>query len=124
MGRHTEFTDEIELEANEYIDTGYIALEHTIPSHVGMALALNVNKTTLYKWAEDGHGDFSNTLAKCNDKQHMILISKGLTNEFSGTITKLALSNHGYSEKTATDITSGGKAIKNEWHIHPVSTDK
>lgn len=26
--------------------------------------------------------------------------------------------------KDSTDITSGGKAIKNEWHIHPVSVDK
>lgn len=124
MSRSTTFTDEIEQQALEYIESGYIELEHVIPSVVGMSLALNVSKSTLYKWAEDGHGSISDTLAKCNDKQHMILISKGLTNEFSGTITKLALSNHGYSEKTATDITSNGKAIKNEWHIHPVSTDK
>jgi len=26
-----------------------------------------------------------------------------------------------YGEKIQADITSGGKAIKNEWHIHPTS---
>ena len=124
MSGKTTYTPEIEQAALDYIDTGYIAHDHTIPSHVGMCIVLNVSKSTLYKWAEDNLGTMSDTLARCNDKQHMILLSKGLTNEFSGTITKLALSNHGYSEKTATDITSGGKAIKNEWHIHPVSTDK
>ena len=114
----------MEEKAKAYIDGGYLNEDQVIPSVVGMALSLNVNKSTLYKWAEDGHGTFSDTLAQCNDKQHMILLSKGLTSEFSGTIVKLALSNHGYSEKTSTDITTGGEKIQNNWHIHPVSNDK
>ena len=89
MTGKTTFTPEIEQEALAYIATGYEELDHVIPSHVGMSIALNVNKSTLYKWAEDNHGTFSDTLAKCNDKQHMLLIAKGLTNEFSGTITKI-----------------------------------
>ncbi len=28
------------------------------------------------------------------------------------------------TDKTKTDITSGGKPIKNEWHIHPVTNAK
>jgi phage terminase small subunit len=28
------------------------------------------------------------------------------------------------NNKNKTDITSGGKAIKNEWHIHPVTANK
>jgi hypothetical protein len=27
-----------------------------------------------------------------------------------------------YGDKIQTDITSGGKPIKNEWHLHPVTT--
>jgi F0F1-type ATP synthase gamma subunit len=46
----------------------------------------------------------------------------GLTGEFNSTIAKLALANHGHSEKSQTDITSGGEKIKNDWHIHPVTT--
>ena len=30
----------------------------------------------------------------------------------------------GQTDKTETDITSGGKPIKNEWHIHPVTNAK
>ena len=29
-----------------------------------------------------------------------------------------------YGEKVQQDITSGGKPIKNEWHLHPVTSDK
>lgn len=29
-----------------------------------------------------------------------------------------------YGDKLQTDITSNGKTIKNEWHVHPVSTQK
>ena len=29
-----------------------------------------------------------------------------------------------YGEKVQQDITSGGKPIKNEWHLHPVTTNK
>lgn len=121
MSRSTSYTPEIEEKAKAYIDGGYLNEDQVIPSVVGMALSLNVNKSTLYKWAEDGHGTFSDTLATCNDKQHMILLSKGLTSEFSGTIVKLALSNHGYSEKTSTDITTGGEKIQNNYNIHPTS---
>jgi len=120
----TSFTDEIEQAALAYIEIGYQELDHTIPSVVGMSLALNVNKSTLYKWSDDGHGTFSDTLAKCNAKQHMMLLSKGLSGDYNAAITKLALSNHGYSEKTSTDITSGGEKIKNDWHIHPTTTEK
>jgi hypothetical protein len=52
----------------------------------------------------------------------MMLMSKGLTNEFNSTITKLMLANHGHSEKTSTDITSGGEKIQNNYNIHPTTT--
>jgi hypothetical protein len=107
--------------ANEYIEN-YADHGDAIPSAVGMAVYLNVAKSTLYKWADDNHFDFSDTLEFCNDAQHVRLMNQGLTGEFNATITKLALSNHGYSEKTQTDVTSGGEPIKNEWHIHPTTS--
>ena len=116
----TTFTDEIEQAAKDYIDGGF----ETIPSVVGLAVHLKVSKSTIYKWAEDNLGTMSDTLELCNDKQHVMLTSKGLTSEFNATITKLMLSNHGYSEKTSTDITSGGQPIKNEYNIYPVSNGK
>ncbi len=122
MGRHTEFTDEIEQQALAYIDGGYIAVDdQVIPSIVGLAIYLNVNKSTLYKWAEDGHGDFSNTLGHCQDMQHRILLNSGLTGDFNSVITKLALHNHGHSDKVVTDVTSGGEKLNN-YIVNPVTT--
>jgi len=120
MGRHTTWSEEMEALAEDYIKN-YVNYGHPLPSVVGMAVALKVGKTTLYRWAEEERGKFRDTLAQCSDAQHVVLLHKGLTNEFNATIVKLALSNHGYSEKTSTDVTSGGQPIKNEWHIHPTT---
>jgi len=121
MGRPTKWSEEMEQQAIAYITEGYKEDDQVIPSISGMALELKVAESTLYKWAEDGRGNFSETLAFCNTAQHQVLLNKGLTGEFNATIVKLALSNHGYSEKTSTDLTSGGQPIKNEWHIHPTT---
>jgi len=117
VSRSTSYTPEMEAKALEYIEGGY----DTVPSVVGLAVYLKVSKSTLYKWAEDGHGTISDTLEYCNDKQHALLVAKGLKNEFNSTITKLMMSNHGYSEKTSTDITTGGEKIQNNYNIHPTS---
>ena len=49
--------------------------------------------------------------------------------KFSGAATGLLNSNIiardlGLKDSSETDITSGGKTIKNDWHIHPVTTNK
>ena len=70
-----------------------------------MAVVLGVAKSTLYKWAEDESTGFSDTLALCNDQQEIKLLNGGLTNTFNATIVKLALANHGYSDKQQTELT-------------------
>ena len=104
MGRHTEFTDEIEQKALEYINGGYRGEDQVVPSVVGMAVSLNVAESTLYKWAEDGHGDFSGTLKRCKEAQHIKLLNSGLDSTFNSVITKLALHNHGYSDKAESKM--------------------
>ena len=121
-GRPTSFTDEQEVKANEYIDGGYKDADEVIPSAMGMARHLGVAESTIYQWAVDGRGTFPETLARCKSQQHLVLVNKGLTNDFNATIVKLALSNHGYSEKTSTDITSGGEKIQNNYNVHPTTT--
>ena len=107
-GRPTLYSKEMHDNAKEYIDN-YRDHEHVIPSVVGMAVVLGVNKTTLYQWVIDERGEegdpFSNTLSRCEDMQHIRLLNGGLSNELNPTITKLALANHGYSERTATEHT-------------------
>lgn len=120
MARPTLLDDEMHQKAQEYI-TNYSEHDHPLPSVVGMAVVLGVTSKTLYNWANDESTGFLHTLDQCSDAQHFKLLCEGLTGGFNPTIVKLALSNHGYSEKTSTDLTSGGQPIKNDWHIHPTT---
>ncbi len=82
-----------------------------IPTVEGLALYLGVNKTTLYEW-ESKHEEFSNALGKLKAKQAKQLINKGLSGDYNPTIAKLILSsNHGYKEKSETDITTKGEKM-------------
>ena len=83
-----------------------------LPTAAGLARYVDVDKTTLYRWAEK-HPEFRTSLNKMNDEQEDLLVQGGIKNEYNSTITKLMLSsNHGYKERS--DTTSDGKAIKCE----------
>lgn len=102
LGRPTKYSDDILAAAWDYIDN-YKKHEDVIPSIAGMACALNIAKSTLYLWAEDSDKDFSDILAKCNQKQEKVLLNGGLSGDFNAAITKLALGKQGYSEKIEND---------------------
>lgn len=99
IGRPTLLTDELRQAAMDYIEN-YQEHKHVMPSVVGMAIVLNIAKSTLYAWADDEAKEFSDTLEKCNDYQEHVLLNNGLTGAFNPTITKLALANHGYSDRS------------------------
>jgi len=122
-GRPTKLTPELKKKASDYIDN-YRDYDHAVPSIVGLANILKIGKSTIYDWKdEERDKEFSDTLERLEDNQHLGLINSGLNGDFNPNITKLMLGNHGYSDKTQNDVTSGGKPI-NDWHIHPVSSDK
>jgi hypothetical protein len=102
MGRPTKYSKEIEQAALEYIEN-YQEHGDAIPSHAGMCCAINITKSTLYDWAKHENKNFSEILAKCNQKQEKVLLNGGLTNEFNAAITKLALGKQGYSDKIEND---------------------
>ena len=54
-------------------------------------------------------------------KQEMLLINGGLSQQFSGVITKLMLTNHGYSDKVQTDVTTNGESINKPTTIELVA---
>ena len=123
MGRPTLLTDELRLAAVEYINT-YEKHGHIMPSAVGMAIILKVAKSTLYAWAADEEKNFSDTLEQCNDYQEHVLLTKGLTGDFNSTITKLALANHGYSDKSDNTLSGPGGApidVDMQWSVEVVN---
>ena len=106
-GRPTLYTDELNQAAKDYVDGGWEEEDHPFPSIVGMAVVLNVAKSTLYTWAEDERGEVSDTLDKCQDFQEVKVLHGSIRNEFNPTISKLVLANFGYHDKQ--DNTLSGK---------------
>lgn len=79
-----------------------------LPTVEGLAVQLQVARSTIYKWADD-HPAFSGILELLLSQQAARLIQNGVTGAYNSTITKLMLTKHGYSDKS--DITSGGAPI-------------
>lgn len=121
IGRPHGLTPEVIEKANTYLVSGYEEIGNIVPSVAGLGCYLGVNKATLYKWREEQISqEFNDTLAAILTKQEMLLINGGLSQRFSGTITKLMLANHGYSDKVETDITTGGEKINKPTTINLV----
>lgn len=119
MARPTDYTEELLANANDYIDN----CPDTVPTVVGLCLHIGIAKATAYRWADEGNEEFKDILDIVGSKQERQLISGGLTNEYNSAITKMMLTKHGYTDKTETDITTGGKPL-NTWVVNPVTTNK
>ena len=120
-GRPTGYSEEILEKTNTYLTE--CVEQNKLPSIARLARYLLVSRTTIYEWSGK-HKEFSYILDDVLSEQEASALEKGLNGEWNPTIVKLLLGKHGYSEKSQTDITSGGKRIKNDWHIHPVTTSK
>jgi L-2-hydroxyglutarate oxidase LhgO len=129
-GRPTKYTAEMPAKVDEYLadckvwwdefhktrgeksDTYERILNVKLPMVEGFAEYIDVTKSTLYEWAKENK-EFSNALDRIIRQQHNMLATGGIAGYFSPVITKLMLSNnHGYREKSETDVTSGGEKLK------------
>lgn len=75
-----------------------------IPSIAGLSLFLGVSRSTVYEWAKQNK-EFSNTLDDLLGTQEVSLLNGGLRGRFNAQISKLALANHGYSDKQEVSMT-------------------
>lgn len=99
MARPTKYSKSILEKSNAYLEE-YKGLGHAIPSVEGLCIVIGIARSTVYKWAEEeGKEDFSDTLEKINEYQKFDLLNGGLKNELNSNIVKLALGNHGLSDK-------------------------
>ncbi len=123
-GRPSKYNKAILEKSNKYIEV-WKTLGDMIPSVEALSEYINISRSTIYKWERDKISDeFSHMLDNISRLQKRVLINNGLSGEFNAAITKLVLTKHGLSDKVDSDVTSGGKEIKNEWHIHPVQNAK
>ena len=95
-GRPSKYDDETVGKVKEYMENH----EGAVPSIAGLALFLEVGKSTIYDWSNDPEkSQFSDMLAQVLVKQEDMLLSGGLLGDMNPTIAKLMLTKHGYSDK-------------------------
>lgn len=123
-GRPTSWSLELEEKAWEYVNGGWRDVEHAVPMVVGLCSFIDRSSTAVYEWEKDEDKEFKDIVKAIKEAQHLELFNKSLTGEYNASMSKLMLTKHGYSDKIDNDVTTGGKPIKNEWHIHPVTADK
>ena len=97
------------VKAEEYVETAWKENE-AIPSISGCALFLGVPRRTLRQWMDTDYLGCREPFPELRDKllalQEVRLLSAGLQGTFTPSITKLVLHQHGYSDKSETDLTS------------------
>lgn len=109
-GRPTDYGDHIVERTKEYIahfqnggvDSRINPIE-VIPSMAGLSIFLGVARSTLYEWGKK-YPIFSDTLNELQGTQEVLLLSNGLSGKFTAPIAKLALANHGYTDKVEQKI--------------------
>ena len=102
MARPTDYTDELLIKANEYINDCPDVV-HTV---VGLCLHIGIAKSTCYRWIEEDNQVFKDIVDTVAALQERKLLSNGLTNEFNASITKLLLTKHGYTDKVENTNTN------------------
>ena len=98
MSRPSIYNDTILDKSRLYLES-FRDVE-VIPTIEGLALYLNLARSTLYEW-ERQYEEFSDILETLRAKQAQILISNGLQGKFNPTMSKMMLSKHGYYEQRA-----------------------
>jgi hypothetical protein len=103
VGRPSDYSEEKLEKAKDYVINHEIYGD-VVPTAVGLAEHLDQHLDTLYEWAKyEDRKEFSDTLRRVQQKQHSKLVNGGLSGVLNQTITKLMLSNHGYSEKSTVE---------------------
>lgn len=120
IGRPSGLTPELIEKAKTYLLDGFEEFGNIVPSVAGLGCYLGIGRSTIYEYKALSK-EFADTLDAILMKQEMLLINGGLNQTFSGTITKLMLANHGYSDKVETDITTNGGSINNPTIIELVA---
>lgn len=135
-GRPTKLTPELIEKAKTYLATCIDRVNYTdkgamtyvdveLPTIVGLALYLGINKDTVNEWSkgdvtmdygeertEDGlRTEFSVLVKQVVQEQERRVLNKGLGGLYNPKLSGLILGRYGYVEKSETDVTSKGEQI-------------
>ena len=112
VGRPSELTQELKDKALAYLLGGYIEVGDVVPTIEGLACYLGKSRSRIYIYREQDE-EFKDTLDSVLTVQGKLLINGGLKGDYNPTITKLMLTNHGYSDKQETTV-NGDMNVKVE----------
>lgn len=119
-GRPTEYSEEIVTKANQYLasckdefenlvaqesdkyTTYKQVLKVKLPSIEGLALYLEIHRSTIYEWQKT-YPEFSDIIEKLQQQQAETLVNNGLSGNYNPTIAKVLLTKHGYTDKQEID---------------------
>lgn len=104
MGSPSKLTPELIAKAAEYLVV-FRSEGDLIPTVAGLSCYLGVSRSSIYNY-KGKNQDFLDTIEQLDSLQEKMLINGGLSSDFNAAITKLIMSNHGYSEKQVVDNTS------------------
>lgn len=127
-GRPTKLTPEMIEKAQHYLENWNLEeYDDAFPNIAGLSRALQINRTTCYQWADLSNLEeteenqelaelrrkFSNIVDDVSTEQERVLWTKGLRNEHNASLTKLALTKHGYHDHAKNEISTpeGGMSI-------------
>lgn len=113
-GRPTLLTEALVTKAQEYADYWFTTKDEVIPTVEGLALYIDVNKATVYKWCQETgelNTQFNDIVSKLRDTKAKVLQNKGVTGEFQQKISALLLGHEGYREKQDIDVTTQGEKL-------------
>lgn len=117
MGRPSKYNEETIPKTLEYLEN-FESMGDQIPSIAGLAVFLKVGRDTIHEWRkEEGKEDFSDIIENILGKQEQTLTNKGLTGDFTSTISKLILGKHGYHDKVDSEHSGSIEVTKIERKI-------
>ena len=122
FGRPTKCTPEVIKKAYDYLKN-FADYGDNFPSMEGLGDELDVDIRTLERWHKDKENEFSYILTRLKTRQARTLLHKS-----GGTIPiaigKMVLGNHGYFEKTATEISGPGGTSIHHTDLSKVDEDE
>lgn len=111
-GRPSLYNEDMLAKAQEYLNGGWQEAGDVMPMVESLALQLNVSRATVYNWSEQ-HPEFLDILDSLMAAQAKQLWNKGLIGDYNSTMAKLALTKHGYSDKTSSEVSGpNGQAVE------------
>lgn len=103
-GVPTTYSQEIMDKTYDYIDNFDTKYNQAIPSVAGLSRVIGKCRYTIYQWARHEEKEMKDALEALSAKQEEILLTKGLTNDFNPSVTKMCLTRHGYTDRVKNEL--------------------